>query len=150
METWKQIEHDGIKYNYEISTEGRVRNMKTGHIMAQSDNGRGYLYVVLKKKSFRVNRLVAIAFIPNPNNYSDVNHKDKNRHNNRVENLEWIPHDEHVQKNKGRKVKCIETNTIYDSTRQASRETGIAQPNIIKVCQGKLKTCGGFHWEYVD
>ena len=150
MEEWKQIEHDGIKYNYEISTEGRVRNMKTGRIMVQSDNGRGYLYVVLKKKSFRVNRLVAIAFIPNPNNYSDVNHKDKNRHNNRVENLEWIPHDEHVQKNKGRKVKCIETNTIYDSTRQASRETGIAQPNIIKVCQGKLKTCGGFHWEYVD
>ena len=49
-----------------------------------------------------------------------------------------------------RRVRCIETNVIYESTRQAERETGISHSDIIKVCQGNKKSCGGYTWEYVD
>ena len=153
-EQWKQIIIDDVIYQYEVSTYGRIRNMKKAkRIIKQHDNGKEYLFVRLckngKYKNCSVHRLVANAFIPNPHNYSDVNHKDKNRQNNHVDNLEWLPHDEHMIKNKSRKVKCIELNTIFDSIQQASKETGVHEGNIVEVCKGKRKSCGGFTWEYV-
>lgn len=92
MEIWKTIE--GFE-NYSVSTYGRVRKTKTKKIMHQQINN-GYLYIRLNKDNkrvpLRVHRLVAQAFIPNPDNCPCVNHKDENKTNNCVENLEWCTH----------------------------------------------------------
>lgn len=89
MEVWKTI--NGFP-NYEISSFGNVRNSK-GLILKPKKNKGGYLEVCLcengKRKSFLVHRLVAIHFIDNSNNYNEVNHKDENKTNNHVSNLEW-------------------------------------------------------------
>lgn len=90
MEVWKKIpEYEGL---YEVSNKGEVRDSK-GRVKATYKNNKGYRYLSLyyKGKSHHptMHRLVAKAFIPNPNNYDQVNHKDCNKDNNTVENLEW-------------------------------------------------------------
>ena len=89
MELWKDIEgFDG----YQISTWGNVRHH--GKSIKPYYNHKGYLKASLYKNGVnhkkRINRLVAQAFIPNPNNYPQVNHKDGNKENNSVTNLEWV------------------------------------------------------------
>lgn len=98
QEVWKDIVgYEGI---YQISNTGKVKRLAgscytahTDRIVTATNNGTGYFKVVLSKnnngKQFLVHRLVAQAFIPNPNNYEFVNHKDENKKNNNVENLEW-------------------------------------------------------------
>ena len=101
QEQWKPIEWTGGLYD--VSNYGRVMShqKKTPAIIAQRVNNYGYVYVSIKlkgkKHSVRVNRLVALAFIPNPDNLSDVNHKDMNKLNNHVSNLEWTSHSDNVQ-----------------------------------------------------
>lgn len=153
-EEWKQIVIDGIEWNYEVSTHGRVKNTKD-IILKQYETYNGYLKVMLwkdgKLRNFKVHRLVGIMFIPNPHGYTTINHKDHNRQNNCIENLEWMSLKNNSidgAKQIQRRVKCIETGIIYDSISQASRETGLDRSSIRKVCRGKLKTCGKLHWEY--
>ena len=85
---------------YEVSNYGRVRNYKTKTIKAVQISDRGYYKSNLsknnKQKMCRVHRLVAQAFIPNPDNKSEVNHKDFNKLNNHVDNLEWTSGDENI------------------------------------------------------
>lgn len=93
MELWREIE--GFNGRYQISSWGRVRNVRTGCILKPYKNERGYLKVYLnkgngKKAKPRINRLVAQAFIPNPYNLPQVNHKDGNKENNSYTNLEWV------------------------------------------------------------
>ena len=88
MENWKQINHI-----YEVSNTGLVRNYLTGRILKQQSNQNGQITVLLsdngKDKRILVSRLVAKAFIPNPNNYPKVMHMDDNPANNNVDNLMW-------------------------------------------------------------
>jgi hypothetical protein len=164
LEQWKRVIIDNIEYDYEVSTLGNVRNVDTSRILKQKDNGNGYLKVGLYKngkgKNFKVHRLVAIMFIPNPNNYDTVDHINHNKHDNRVENLRWLPLKENQSdggkvtgQKYAKKVKCINQKTkevkVFDSIQQASKETGLNQANIVSCCKGKRKTCGGYHWEYV-
>lgn len=92
MEKWKIINNFS---NYEISTEGRVRNLKTQYILKGRESKSGYLQVFIKNdidgdfKNQYIHRLVAIHFIENPNNKKEVNHIDGNKLNNTLENLEW-------------------------------------------------------------
>jgi hypothetical protein len=81
--------------NYKVSTTGQVislnyRNTRTPGLLSATANTAGYLQVYLDNKKLLVSRLVAKAFIPNPDNLPEVNHKDLNKSNNNVENLEWI------------------------------------------------------------
>ena len=90
MEEWRVSEEIP---NYEISSLGRIRNIKTGTIRNLYKGTGGYLRIVIgldnRQRNFRVHQLVAKAFLPNPNSYTVVHHKDHNRSNNVVSNLEW-------------------------------------------------------------
>lgn len=94
-EVYKQIEDT----KYSVSNFGNVRNDKSGRILKQVTNNCGYKCVCLylpKLKYCSVHRLVAKAFIPNPDNLSDVNHIDEDKTNNHVSNLEWLSHKDNL------------------------------------------------------
>ena len=169
MEEWRTVVIDGEVWdNYEVSNLGRVRSLNWRNsgkvkVLKQHDNGKGYLQVALSgggtTKYYLIHRLVVNAFIPNPNNYVEVNHIDENKSNNHVDNLEWITHKENMNhgtrterstKIRSKKIRCIETNEIYNSMAEVERKLGLNQGSISRVCNGKRKTCGGYHWEYVD
>ena len=94
MEIWKEIE--GYEALYEVSNLGNVKSLKRNKIRKLSKDRYGYLFIALSKndvkKQYKIHRLVAQAFIENPNNYEEVNHKDEDKTNNKVENLEWCNH----------------------------------------------------------
>ena len=147
---WKQIQ--GFD-NYEISTDGQIRNKKIGKTLKQRKDSNGYLLVNLcrnsKVQTFRVHRLVAQTFIPNPQNKQTVNHKDHNRQNNHVENLEWATHEEQCnktwKKDRSKKVMIIDEKsckvTICQSVKQCAEYLEVKQPTISKAIKtgGKCK-----------
>ena len=108
---------------------------------------------------YRIHRLVLENFNPVENMKDlQVNHKDEIRTNNMLSNLEWVTATENINygnrakkyiETRGHKIRCIETNIIYNSLREAERETGCAHNHISECVRGLTKTCGGFHWEYV-
>ena len=160
VEQWRTVIDDNgeIWEDYEVSDCGNVRSVKFGKIKILKQNliETDYLQVKLrmngKCRQFLVHRLVALAWIENDDveNKTQVNHKDKNRHNNKAENLEWCTQQRNIEHGKGKRVRCVETGIIYESVSEVSRQTGLAHGNIVKVCNGQRKTTGGFHFEYVD
>lgn len=139
--------------HYEISSEGGLVRNKEGKILKTHKNHNGYLQVVLhdngKKQCFRIHRLVADAFIPNPNGYETINHIDHNKLNNDVNNLEWMPRGNNAKDGNEKKVYCYELDQTFDSIRKAGIATGIAESSIGLCCQGRYETAGNMHWEYV-
>lgn len=91
---WKIIEE--FK-NYEINEKGQVRNIKSLKILSQSLSTKGYYQINIANKSRRTHRLLAIAFIENPFSLETVNHKDGNKLNNSLENLEWVSRGDNVK-----------------------------------------------------
>ena len=165
---WKDIkDYEG---KYQINTTGQIKNSK-GKILLGYINNKGYQMVHLRTKESNklhsVHKLVAQTFIPNPKHLPEINHKDENKLNNAVPNLEWC--DGTYNKNYGTRNKrisntkinntyntkpviCIETKVIYKSTREAERQTGIDNSQISAVCNHKknYKTAGGYHWKYIE
>jgi hypothetical protein len=171
-EMWKPIENYG---NYEVSSLGKIRNIKTGRMMKSCSKG-GYSIVGLcnkKVKTFQIHRLVAIAFLENPENKAHVNHKDKNGLNNTLENLEWAtPLENNIHKstnviqttNQNIKIYKVDIHTKeklekYDSIESAAKwafEKGLmknehsARTNISNVIRGKNHSSCGYFWELVE
>lgn len=159
METWKDIKgYDGL---YQVSNLGRVYGLTANKVVKPHLNNSGYLRVDLYKggkgKRFFVHRLVAETYIPNPNNYPQINHKDENKTNNQVTNLEFC--DEKYNNNYGtgqqrsaekhkKAVFCAELKRSFKSITEASRKTGICLQSISMCCCGKYKTAGNFHWRF--
>lgn len=166
-EIWKKYpEIVGI----EVSTLGRVRTIdkegsrengtysKKGHVLKQWDNGRGYLYVRLRTNGKYVNksvhRLVAQTFISNPDNLPQVNHRDCNRKNNNVENLEFCDNSYNVQyrenfgEAQNKPVLAINLATLekskFPSQMEASRVLEVSHSNINAVIKGRLNKTNGF------
>lgn len=112
--------------------------------ISQGTQSAGYKFVVLcnngVKKHFLVHRLVAESFIPNPNNYSQVNHKDENKANNSVENLEWCDCLYRVAKCNSN-MEIIEE---FNSVLEAKALTGINNSKIGECCNGKRRSAGGY------
>ena len=162
MEKWKSIA--GYEGLYEVSNLGRVRSLKFGKtkILTPKNNGIGYFQVGLRKdgisKYLLVHRLVANAFIPNPQNLKTVNHIDEDKSNNNVSNLEWMSQTDNI--NYGtRTARCSKQVQKFDkqtgallatfqAAREAERRTGIAQSSICACCKDRLKSAGGYVWRY--
>lgn len=177
QEIWKDIvDYEGL---YQVSNLGNVKSIgrwidakckgkrwQEEKILKPSVEGQGYLFVSLckngKVKFFKVHRLVAQAFISNPNNYPCVNHINEIKDNNKVENLEWctVKYNNNYngrQKRIAAKRKKItlqinpNTNEIiaeFPSLNEVEIQTGIRKSNISKCCNGKRNIAGGFKWRY--
>lgn len=160
-ENWRTIR--GYEGFYEVSTLGRVRNSRTRRILSPQRARGGYLFVQLCRpgqcKPCKIHRLVATAFLENPNNFPQVNHKNGNTADNRVSNLEWcsqeynIWHEHRVlgKNNKAtRRVLCVETNEVFSSHEEAAAKVGVSKQMISFACCGRRKTAKGYHWKYLD
>lgn len=175
-EIWKDIKgYEGV---YQVSSFGNVRSYTrrvlypsgrphtyTGKLVKQEKTKDGYRRVQLSKdsvdKKFSVHRLVAETSIENPNNFPQVNHKDENRENNRLENLEWCSASYNINygtrnakiSSRAKMVKQIDKNghivAVYSSAMVASKSIGCDLSFLYKCCRGEVKTCSGYRWEYV-
>lgn len=162
---WKPIK--GFE-NYFVSNKGDIFNIKTGKLKAKRKTKNGYLITDLKesgrKQTVYIHRVVATAFLINEKYLPCVNHKDEDKTNNAVENLEWCDvrynncyKNRHKKVGKilrelsplGKRVKNIDTGDIFVSVKEAGRKTGIT-PICISCCiSGKQKHAGGYRWEVV-
>lgn len=158
---------------YKIDINGLVIG-KRGHPMKAFVNTVGYYSIVAKvnkkAKNFPIHRLLAIKFIPNPNVLPQVNHKDGNKLNNNIDNLEWVSRSENIRhainmglipihmkgktginNHKSKAVYQIKDGLIigeYVSMTEAERETGTRRTNILHVINKKRKTAGGYVWKF--
>lgn len=172
-EVWRPIY--GYEDKYYISNFGRIKSFaqdsENGKIKTGNLTFKGYLSITLYYKSgnhktYPVHRLVAIAFIDNPDNLPQVNHKDENKTNNCVDNLEWCTNEYNAHY--GTKIqrtveanRCCETTSIkiysvdangnteyYDSIGEAEHKTGCSHSNIVRTLKGRSNHCGGKQWFY--
>lgn len=170
IEQWKDI--DGFEGLYKVSNYGSVKRLGRTERELKPRMCKGYETVCLCKNGIRsnrrINRLVALAFIPNPENKPEVNHKDGNKRNNAASNLEWSTASENqkharttglsplgfnnavLSKPVDMLSKSGELLRTFPSFKEAERQTGISRRNIHSVCSGKphCKTAGGYVWKY--
>lgn len=158
-EIWKPIE--GFEGRYEVSSLGRVKSIgtyntcKRGILIPMIDTS-GYEHVGLHSNGRvlykSVHRLVAEAFIPNPNDFEYVNHKDENKRNNSISNLEWCTNKYNVAYSLGKKVIQLSKDgsqlNMFNSIAEASKECNIPTSNISKCCKGIRNSAGNFIWRY--
>lgn len=155
-EQWRSIE--GFE-NYLVSNKGRIMNGKTGRILRPRDNGHGYEIVWLckdgKGTNKHVHRLVGEAFIDNPNDLETINHIDQDKHNNNVENLEWLSRGDNIRYSLSKPVEQYDLESgellaTYPSTMAVERLMGFANQCISMACRGQYKKAYGYIWRYKD
>ena len=163
-EIWKDIkDYEG---HYQVSNLSRVKSIKFGkeRILKPVTDRHGYLIVGLwknnKQKTYKVHRLVAEAFLPNTDNLTQINHKDENKSNNNVNNLEWCDckynntYGTRIERISKRRSKTVlqydlEGNFIreWKSSAECGRN-GFNQGHVAACCQGKLKKHKDSIWRY--
>ena len=174
MEVWKDVV--GFEGWYEVSNLGNVRNSRTGNVLKQKLDKDGYSLVNLgygkARRSRYVHRLVAFAFIPNPNRLPQVNHKDENKETSRADNLEWCTglynvrygtgiHRSHEHRdNEAMALRLAIPVAQYDmqghlvsvfpSPKTAEKATGIKASGIRSCTCGRKRTAGGYIWKRAE
>lgn len=150
MEKWKEVkDYEGL---YWVSNLGHVKN-KHGRIL-KPEIRTGYYSVNLckngKRTHFRIHRLVAEAFIPNPDDLPMINHKDENKLNNEAINLEWCDntYNTHYSKHEDLSVYCYDLDQEFRSASAAAVHLGVCRTSIVKCCRGQLHQAGGMLWCY--
>jgi len=168
---WKPI--PGFS-KYEAHPDGKIRNIKNQKELKISTDRyskrNDYVKIVLctvvnkkiKRKTLLLHRIIALTFIENINEKkNEVNHKDKNKYNNKASNLEWMSHSENVNHSslncnrKKRKIGKYTKNgkTLlkeYSSVLEAARENNISRRNIYNVCKGNVLSSGGYFWKFLE
>lgn len=170
QEMWKPIKnYEGL---YEISNFGNVKSLERicktekgtrivpEKMLSASKDSSGYLYVPLSvngtHKNYFVHRLVLEAFESNTERKKQVNHKNGNKLNNCLDNLEWCTAKENInhkykvlnyKAHNRKKVICLETNEIFESLAEAEKSKKLT--GISKCLKGKRETFAGYHWEYL-
>lgn len=168
-EEWRDI--TGYEGSYQVSSLGRVKSLawpghhKNDKILKPFGNGSGYCVVCLydrearkKVKKFLVHRLVAEAFLANPDNKTEVNHKSGVKNDNSISNLEWATKSENMMHasyvlgvgRRKQKVACVETGEEFESIREAGRKNGVSYANIRLAANGEYSQANGRHWEFVN
>lgn len=169
MEIWHEVY--GFDHLYEISSLGRLRTKYAGkrgytneyHYIEPLNNGNGYLRFNLRcnktQRTVYVHKLVAEYFIDNPYGYTEVNHKDENKKNNCVDNLEWCSHiyntnygtmPDKIRHKKSKRIKCVETNQVFGSLKEAAEVMNVSNTSISNCINRRSKTAAGYTWEYID
>ena len=152
----------GYEGLYAITSCGKVWSYRSNRFLIPRIVN-GYSQVTLRKnskgKSYYIHRLVAEAYIPNPENKSQVNHINEIKSHNYIANLEWVTPKENMNfgtrkeranRATAKKVYCVEIDKIFDSVSSAAKEIGCSAGNISNCLKGRYKTCAGYHWEYAQ
>lgn len=163
---WRDVV--GYEGLYKVNEFGDVLALNYGRtgqkrLIKPQNDGRGYLNVGLykngKRKYHKIHRLVATAFCEGADYFNEVNHIDEDKTNNHYSNLEWCTSEynanygtrnDRVGKSSMKKVRCVELDRIFNSVKEASEYVNRSDKNISACLRGKRKTCGNYHWEYVD
>ena len=156
----------GFEGLYEVDDLGNVYSVRRNKIMSPVIINSGYYTVKLSKNKiltrYLIHRLVAQAFLDNPDNLPCVNHKDEDKTNNSVDNLEWCTYQYNNSYNdKGKRISATKSIPVYQfdltgnlikewkSMKEAGKSLGIDEANISAACSGKLKTYKGFIWKKI-
>lgn len=151
----------GYEGLYAVTSCGKVWSYRRQRFLRACDNGHGYLIVDLyknnTKKMAKVHKLVAEAYLPNPHDLPIVDHKDNNKANNNVNNLQWVTASINASKDRVKGIPrprapivCVETGKVFSTQKEAAEFVGIHRQGIVNCLAGKQKTAGGYHWARMD
>ena len=145
----------GYEGLYAVTSCGKVWSYKRKKFLVPTYNSKGYMRVNLlkngKSKSYKIHRLVAEAYIPNPNNLPEVDHIDNNKSHNYLNNLQWITHKDNCRKSKNKPILQFDLDGNFIREWECASDVGNeVKSHICDCAKGNRKTAYGYIWKYKD